>query len=261
MQMFCERPCATLILLCDAQHRNLGASSGRLRRRRTRCAAASCHRSNSPASAALQAVIARGSPSRQFGMHRAAPRPTCFAPPALLHSLRLRAACLTSGSVPAAVAPFRHGRSGPPVAAAVAAAAAGRPPGRVATSQLSSRAVEAHRLLGFRALDLSSVPPKELGIVDDVRLRSRPYLVSPPPSATRPFCAVQAELLLVPTALVVPQVLSIAETGQAQPLLHVRAAGDPRQPEDALREEHLIPYVPEIVPTVDLRSGAACGRA
>lgn len=51
------------------------------------------------------------------------------------------------------------------------------------------------------------------------------------------------------------QVLSMAETGQAQPLLHVRAAGDPRQAEDALREEHLIPFVPEIVPTVDLRSG------
>lgn len=47
----------------------------------------------------------------------------------------------------------------------------------------------------------------------------------------------------------------MAETGQAQPLLHVRAAGDPRQAEDALREEHLIPFVPEIVPTVDLRSG------
>lgn len=107
-------------------------------------------------------------------MHAAAPRCTCVAPPSLLHSLRLRAAWLTANSKAASTDltfTRQHGRSGPPVMTVAAAAAPGRPsgPGRVATTQQSSRAVEAHQLLGFRALDLSSVPPKELGIVDDVR--------------------------------------------------------------------------------------------
>lgn len=106
----------------------------------------------------------------QYHMHAAPPRCTCRPPPALLLSLRLRAAWLAANSTASAVTASRarrYGRSAPLVAAA-AAAAAGRPPGRAATTQQSSRAVEANRLLGFRALDLSSVPPKELGIVDDV---------------------------------------------------------------------------------------------
>lgn len=50
----------------------------------------------------------------------------------------------------------------------------------------------------------------------------------------------------------------MAETGRAQPLLQVRPPADPRQPEDAPREEHLIPYVPQIVPSYDPGAG---GRA
>lgn len=48
----------------------------------------------------------------------------------------------------------------------------------------------------------------------------------------------------------------MAETGQAQPLLHVCTAVDPQQPPGAPREEHLIPYVPQIVPSIDVAAGA-----
>lgn len=47
----------------------------------------------------------------------------------------------------------------------------------------------------------------------------------------------------------------MAETGQAQPLLHVCTAADPQQPPEAAREEHLIPYVPQIVPSIDVTAG------
>lgn len=54
----------------------------------------------------------------------------------------------------------------------------------------------------------------------------------------------------------VDQVLSMAETGQAQPLLHVCSAADMQQPPGEPREEHLIPYVPEIVPSIDMAGDA-----
>lgn len=47
----------------------------------------------------------------------------------------------------------------------------------------------------------------------------------------------------------------MAETGQAQPLLHVCSAADMQQPPGEPREEHLIPYVPEIVPSIDMAGG------
>lgn len=48
----------------------------------------------------------------------------------------------------------------------------------------------------------------------------------------------------------------MAETGQAQPLLQVRAPVDPQaQAGAAPREEHLIPYVPQIVPGYDPAAG------
>ena len=49
--------------------------------------------------------------------------------------------------------------------------------------------------------------------------------------------------------------LAVAETGEAQPLLHVRAPADPALPEEAPREEHLIPFVPQIVPSYDPTAG------
>lgn len=55
---------------------------------------------------------------------------------------------------------------------------------------------------------------------------------------------------------VVEDVLAMTETGQAQPLLHVCAPFDAQQQvEGDPREEHLIPYVPQIVPHVDTKSG------
>lgn len=52
------------------------------------------------------------------------------------------------------------------------------------------------------------------------------------------------------------QVLTRAETGEAQPLLRVTGLPAPGLPPSAPREEHLIPYVPQIVPLVDLVAGA-----
>lgn len=49
----------------------------------------------------------------------------------------------------------------------------------------------------------------------------------------------------------------MAETGLAQPLLHVCApASNLEQAEGMPREEHLIPFVAEIVPSIDLAAGA-----
>lgn len=47
----------------------------------------------------------------------------------------------------------------------------------------------------------------------------------------------------------------MAEAGQAPALLQVRPPAAARGPRSAPREEHLIPYVPQIVPSVDLAAG------
>ena len=65
--------------------------------------------------------------------------------------------------------------------------------------------------------------------------------------------------------------LAVAETGEAQPLLHVCAplssseeeeeAGGSADGKGRPREEHLLPFVPQIVPGVDLSAGVLWGHA
>lgn len=54
--------------------------------------------------------------------------------------------------------------------------------------------------------------------------------------------------------------LLAAETGQAQPLLHVRSAAAEGKAAGASRAEHLIPFVPQIVPAFDPATGAGCAQ-
>lgn len=62
--------------------------------------------------------------------------------------------------------------------------------------------------------------------------------------------------------------LEVAETGEAQPLLHVCAplSSSEEEEEEAAdgrgrpREEHLVPFVPQIVPSVDLSAGGQVAR-
>ena len=57
------------------------------------------------------------------------------------------------------------------------------------------------------------------------------------------------------------QVLSISETGQAHPLLRIRVLADGQaapggeESSEGAHHHHLIPYVPQIVPSMDAEAG------
>lgn len=205
-----------------------------------------------------------------------APRAALLASPALL--LRLRSAAARSGASQACgeaagaawIPAPRQRRSRqassrpPPTAQAAAAADAGRAPGRRGSK--GSGMVDPHRLMGFTAVDVTDPKaPTEIGIVDDVSERGGGGSCAATLAAVMPFVAVppQSRPLLNSTTTPpspsplssAPQVLTVAETGQAQALLHVRAPAAPGLAADMPRQEHLVPFVPQIVPRWDLATG------
>ncbi|KAL4458291.1 hypothetical protein ABPG75_013156 [Micractinium tetrahymenae] len=151
-------------------------------------------------------------------MANAGPRACVAAPTSLLAFLRCRATRAAQISVSGstrAERPLLHRGATRQHRWQVAAAPAAAAPSSgcsAAPGLQSSAGVHPDRLVGFRVLDLSH-KNEFIGIVN--------------------------------------QVLSMAETGQAQPLLHVCTPADPQQPAGAPREEHLIPYVAQIVPSID----------
>jgi hypothetical protein len=109
------------------------------------------------------------------------------------------------------------------------------------------------KLLGFNAVDLSN-KEAQIGVVEDVRCCRQVLAVLC--SHAHASCPAVSTMLDSCNGYVTALLLQVLEgEASAQPLLVVRAqcAG---QAGAGSREEHFIPYVPQIVPRVDLAAGA-----